>query len=94
MSECEAYSDTRSRILEQIEHLLNLSNLDFTEIFEDKEYLTQFILDPTSMNLPYRLNQNNSILTDLVKLTRDLCFAIHSSRAKILKEKTEKTNKT
>ena len=94
LSECEAYSDTRSRILEQIEHLLNLSNLDFTEIFEDKEYLTQFILDPTSMNLPYRLNQNNSILTDLVKLTRDLCFAIHSSRTKILKEKTEKTNKT
>ena len=86
--QCVAYDEIRVRILDQIKALLEEENLStiFEEIFQSQEYLCQFILDPTSLNLPVRLNHKEDLVTKIFKLSRDYCFAIHTARNKKLQE--------
>ena len=91
ISQCEAYEETRSRILNQIKELFAETNFNLEKIFENNEHLTQFILDPTSINLPHRIDKSDTVINELLRLSRDYCFAISSARSKILIEKTKKT---
>ena len=86
--QCDAYDEIRVRILDQIKALLEEENLStiFEEIFQSQEYMCQFILDPTSLNLPVRLNHKEDLVTKIFKLSRDYCFAIHTARNKKLQE--------
>ena len=87
------------RVLTELGHLLEEKTGDncmskviqsekVKKLFEDHRMLTQFILDCTSFNLPddYRLNVNDKKVNQIFKLTRDLCYSIHSSRIKSLKD--------
>ena len=53
----------------------------------DAGTMTQFILDCTSLNLPnsMRFNINDPNTVKIFNITRDLCFAAHSSRVRGLK---------
>ena len=64
------------------------STFDIEDIFSEAnpEYLTQFILDPTSINLRKRVNMSDPIVPDLYRISRDLCNHIHSERMKQLGE--------
>ena len=93
ITECNAYQEIRNRIYKEIQALVNKSNLRIEEIFENKQHLTQFILDPSSLNLPYRMNQSDTNLREMMTLSRDYCFALNSQRIKILKDKTLNINR-
>ena len=45
--------------------------------FSDSEILCQFILDPTSPNLPKHIHLNDSLLEYFVRVSRYLCFTIN-----------------
>ena len=91
LTQCTAYKDIRNRIVNQMKSLLEEDNLltSFAKIFETENHLCQFILDPTSLNLPIRVSQSDPISEQLFKLSRDFCFAVHKSRWKILQEKND-----
>ena len=88
--ECDAYRETRTSIFGEIETLLQESNFQYEEIFQNKQHMTHFKLDPKSMKLPLRINSSSKILKDLIKLSRDYCFSINTKRTKLLKAKTNK----
>ena len=85
---CLAFQDIRVKILQEIRHICeNIQYLDTPYIFQDEEVLTQFILDPASMNLKSRVNINDPLLPDLFRKSRNLCYSIAEKRLSILKEK-------
>ena len=89
LTQCEAYKEIRDRILDEMKTLLIEREhfKHFKQIFENNDHLCQFILDPTSLNLPIRFSQNETITTELFKISRHYCFAVHAVRMKILKKK-------
>ena len=89
---CEAYSDIRMKYFQEYSNLLqhSMSEVNFIELRSNNEMLCQFILDPTSINLPIRINQNDPISSLLFKTSRDLCFMISERRIKIIREKASK----
>ena len=89
--DCPKTAETRHRLLPQ---LLNLvadvqpqSGLLDTSKTTSRQ-LAQFIMDPTSFNLPntHRISFQHPRLSDLYRLSRDWCFAIYNSRARLLKQ--------
>ena len=91
LTECVAYSEVRERIMQELKSLCNKSRSrpDFENILIDRRKLCQFILDPTSLNLPSRICSNEPNLESFFRKSRDLCFSIHNRRMDILKKKKE-----
>ena len=90
LTECAAYSDIRDRIFPEYSLLCQQSKMiTFEDIYSNKANLCQFILEPCSLNLPNRVSIKDPNLNQFFNLSRDLCFAVHSRRMKILKNKTE-----
>ena len=87
LTSCEAYQNIRNRILPQLQNTAekSYSNLNFNYIMSNNETLCQFILDPSSINLRNRVNENDPTLPELFKISRDYCFAIGNERTKLLK---------
>ena len=88
---CDGTADVRDRILQELHSaLVSVSDKDANDIFEiftNKNILTQFILDCSSLNLGnLRISNNHPGLTTIIKICRDLCFAVHKERARKLKE--------
>ena len=79
---CEALSKPRDRILMEIIQFYRSNNFMIDQYLQKPEELIQLILDPSSMNLPYRIHINDPILNEAFKLSRDLCYAVHSLRMK------------
>ena len=54
LTQCEAYKEIRDRILDEMRTLLIQRKhfKHFKQIFENNDHLCQFILDPTSLNIP------------------------------------------
>ena len=84
---CSAYSEVRGRIIEELRNVL-CQNEHIQTIIESKENLCQFILDPTSINLSNRVNQQDPVVDTLFHLSRDFCYAINARRMKLLNSKT------
>ena len=55
----------------------------------DPKLMTQFILDPTSFNLTDRIHISDPVVQDLFKLSRDICYGIHSERIRQLQKLKE-----
>jgi hypothetical protein len=89
LAECEQYSDIRDRIFPEIEYLCSRSFLDFRSISADKSNLSQFILDPSSLNLTSRVNMKDPNMESFFRKSRDFCYSVHNRRMKILKQKKE-----
>ena len=89
--ECSATAETRQRLLPE---LLNLvasiqPNSSLLNHRTPHRIITQFILDPTSMNLPNAYSISvylNPRLKDVIFLSRDWCYATTSLRRKLLKD--------
>ena len=83
---CTAYSDTRNRVLSEIQTLFIECQIPFPfqDITRDSATLCQFILDPTSLNLSKRINPTDPAAVQFFELSRDLCFSIHKKRMKII----------
>ena len=75
---------------EQYEEMCSLTktNISFQEIYKLNSTFCQFVLDPSSFNLKERVHLNDPILGSLFKLSRDYCYAVNSTRKKILKART------
>ena len=79
---------------ERTQHIPNLLNM-VSSTFPDNEilshtnhrHLTQFILDPTSLNLPMtiRIPPSHPALINLLDISRNICFAIHKARRRQIK---------
>ena len=68
------------------------NKINFEEIVKSDDILCQFILDPTSLNLPVRVSLRDPLLTDFFKLSRDYCFLIDKTRIGLLKEMEKNIN--
>ena len=84
---CPSLSITRERVLSQISALCKLTQIpiQFEYYVKNEELLTQFILDPSSMNLKFRVNIRDPLLSQFFCLSRDLCYLLDKERLSILK---------
>ena len=67
--------------------------LNFEDMVKSEEQLCQLILDPTSLNLPIRVNMTDPSVPDLFKLSREFCFKIDKTRRGLLQQIEKKQNK-
>ena len=83
---CQGLSEIRVKILPEFHKLCTLSRnkIDFENICQNQETLTQFILDPTSLNLSERLSLSDPMLNDFFKLSRSFCYKIDKTRIELL----------
>ena len=91
LTECPATSEKRERLLPELLNILAAVNPEngLLESTTSKSTLTQFLLDPTSMNLSsrFRISVQHPQLKDLFTLSRDWCYAVTSCRKKQLAAK-------
>ena len=90
VTECEATRQTRERVMTSLRSCVESMNMDpraIHELFNDNVVLCQFILDCSSLNLAnhIRMNISDARLTEVVKICRDICYAIHNDRLRQLK---------
>ena len=87
LTDCSAYSEVRERIFKEIEEICEKSSggIKFNNMVKDKNQLTQFILDCSSINLPTRFSNDDILCSKMFELSRDLCFSINKTRLEILK---------
>ena len=88
LTRCRGTADTRNRLMPD---LLNTVHKFFpnNKILEHTDHLTltQFILDCSSLNLPslIRIEPSHTEIVQVVRISHDLCFAIHTERVRQLK---------
>ena len=93
LTRCRGTANTRAAILSE---LLNTISRDFPHnsllLQQNHDQLTQFILDPTSINLPMtiRIPPNHTALVGILQVCRKLCYSVHKDRTKQLKHITSK----
>ena len=90
LTECKATAQIRERLYPELVNLV--ANISISCSLLDKSVtpnciLTQFILDPASMNLPnsHRISYQHPRLSDLYGMSRDWCFAVYQCRRRLLK---------
>ena len=88
ISTCFALAQVRNKVFNDFKILCKqtTNDLDFDVFLKSEELTCQFILDPTSLNLPTRLSQNEPLLNNFFKLSRDFCYLIDKTRIRLLKE--------
>ena len=87
VSICEAYSELRMRILNEIKIACesSLPRFEIDDLLQDNFLKTQFILDCSSFNLPLRINADSDLYVTVLKLSRDFCYGISKLRTEKLK---------
>ena len=85
---CPGLAVQRNRLFSEFEELCTKTktNIVFADILEREEELCQFILDPTSLNLPTRVSLNDPLVPQFYKLSRDFCHIIDKTRIGSLRE--------
>ena len=83
---CPSLEAERKPIITEYEQLCGMTknNINFQLITEDPKHLCQFILDPSSMNLPVRVSISDPILSEMFKLSRDLCYKLDKTRTELI----------
>ena len=85
ISICSGMAQTRNNILNSMKKVCRESGVNIHIDSLSNTELTQFILDPSSLNLKKRVNINHPILPTLFQLSRDFCYKIDRDRLKKLK---------
>ena len=89
LTRCRATADTRSGLIPDLLNTIS-QYLPTNSILANPNqvHLTQFILDPTSLNLPMniRLSPDHPALTTVLTSCRNVCFAVHKDRTRKLKQ--------
>ena len=75
---CRGGNETISHIISVC--LVSKSSIHLQTIVSDPKLMTQFILDPTSINLKERFHISDPIVQQLFKLSGEICFGIDSER--------------
>ena len=90
ITSCSGMNAEREKLLQEYKSLcINTQNkIDFEQISEDEALLCQFILDPTSLNLPVRVSMRDPLLAIFFKMSRDYCYLMDKIRTKIFSEIT------
>ena len=88
ISTCTGMEVERKRLLEEFKTLSGSTKnqLNFEDIAENEQLLCQFILDPSSLNLPKRVSLSDPLLKDFFRLSREFCFIIDKTRVNLLKQ--------
>ena len=88
LTECLVTQPAREALLPQVAKYLAeaLPSLDWDSLCVDAQNLSQFLVDPCSMNLKndFRVPLNVPNLSNLIALCRELCFRSHNLRSKAL----------
>ena len=88
LTKCRATSQIHSRMLpELLNTVLYIDpNSSILQVPSHDQYLTQFILDCTSLNLPatYRISAHNPLVGEIYRISRDWCYGISKARARLL----------
>ena len=85
---CKATADTRSRVMPGLLNTISFYYPDNAILNHPSHtYLVQFILDPTSLNLPLsiRFSPDYPGLQEVLSMCKIVCFAIHKDRIRKLK---------
>ena len=83
ISTCKGLSETRTNILKNMKNMCIEADVKIDiDNFTNNE-LTQYILDPSSLNLTNRVSINHPILPKLFQLSRDFCYKIDRTRMKL-----------
>ena len=98
LTECRGTAEARERIFPELLTTLAAAQPNHAYLLKPPSLhkldltLAQFILDCTSFNLDimHRININNDQVTNIFRISRDLCFAVHSSRMLALKHLSTK----
>lgn len=88
LTQCRATADTHGRLLpELLNTVLQVQpNCAILSTPIQLQYLTQFLLDCTSLNLPatYRVPAHNPHVFHIFAVSRNWCYAISSARTRLL----------
>lgn len=78
LASCDAFQTERNKLLTQLSLLCEKTknNILLSEFTYEKETLTQFILDPCSLNLTKRVSMDDPLLPEFFRLSRNFCFVI------------------
>ena len=92
ISSCEAMMEERTKLLVEFRQLCSLTKncINFYNFLEDEKMLCQFILDPTSLNLPVRVSLDDPLVPQIFRLSRDYCFLMDKTRLRLLRETKDK----
>ena len=82
---CEALQLTRQKVLNDLLIFCHQNHIIIDTYLDNSDLLTQFILDPTSINLPFRVNPNDQMLPELFNICRNFCNAVHMERIRKIK---------
>ena len=88
LTRCRATAETRARVMADLLNTLAVYLPDNQILnYPNNEHLTQFIRDPTSLNLPLtiRISPDHPALPCVLAVARTVCFAIHKDRTRQLK---------
>ena len=89
--ECASTAEIRERLYPELVNLV-ASIQPYSGLLDrnltSNKLLTQFILDPASLNLPdsHRISFQHPRLHELYSFSRDWCHAVYNHRAKLLKK--------
>ena len=87
ITRCPVLNEPRIKLMKEIIDFCDKNAISFIhQIFLDNEKITQFVLDPTSLNLPLRMNPNDRNLPQLFSICRNLCNSLHNMRMRKKKE--------
>ena len=92
ISTCQAIAVEREKLLIELKDMCcaTKNQIDFTKISLNEETLCQFILDPTSLNLPERVSLSDPLMTDFFNFCRNFCFKLDKTRCGLLSELEKK----
>ena len=79
VAKCESYERFRKRLFDQMSEVYTALPMP-----DDPKEMTQFILDPTSLNLTHRISRNDPVLPQIFSYIRDFCFSVHNERMRRL----------
>ena len=86
LTSCSYLQSIQENILSEIRVICDsIPYLNFSEIENNCEDLTQFLLDPSSLNLKQRVSPSDEILSLLFSKVRNLCWALDKARMAKLK---------
>ena len=88
LTRCRGTADTRSRILPDLLNIVaKITPRNGILQGQSHQLLTQFIVDPTSLNLPrdIQIQPTQSNLSDLLASCSNFCFSVHKDRVRQLK---------
>ena len=91
---CSAYIELRRKVIQQFENICTTNQMffDFQHIKSSSKEMCQFLLDPTSLNLKYRINPSDPNVNSYFQLSRRYCNSINTSRLNILMLKRKNQN--